>query len=152
MQAKMLFCPSLFLLMFALDLNRLVDRVGANYYYSLGILLCLILIIGFTALGFQAYKTLKEETEDKDKNEMHVWIGISIYVPIICMMILGNIIGSTFLIPMHIGLAVLVTGMLMSKKTDEIEFPGSEFIRAGIIFTIIGGPIFWHNYLGLNWF
>jgi hypothetical protein len=150
-QAKMLFCPSVFLLIFALDLNSLVDR-GANYLDFLAIVLCLIFLVGLTALGFMAYKNLGKNPDRKEVEQTNVWIGISLYFAIIIMMILGNILGSTFLIPMHIGLAVLVTGMLMSKKTDETEFPGSEFIRAGIIFTIIGGLIFWHNYLGLNWF
>lgn len=151
-QAKMLFCPSVFLFIFALDLNSLVDRVGASYLNFLAIVICLIILVGLAALGFMAYKNLGKNPDRKEAEQTNVWIGISLYFAIIIIMILGNILSSTFLIPMHIGIAVLATGMMMSKGANEIEFPGSEFIRAGIIFTIIGALIYWHNYLGLNWF
>jgi len=148
----MLVCPSLFLFIFALDLNSLVDRIGADLPHTLGIFLCLFFIVGLSILGFKMHSIFEQDPKHKDRDVMQAGIGISMYGSIICMMLLGNLIQSTFLIPMHIGLAVLVTGILMSKKTEEVEFPGSEFIRAGIIFSVIGALIYSYNYLGLNWF
>jgi len=152
MQAKMLFCPSLFLFIFGFDLNGLVNRVGADLPHTLEIFLCLFFIIGLSFLGFEMYRILEKDPDHKDEDVINVWIGISLYASIICMMLLGSIIQSEFLVPLNIGIAVLATGMMMSKGINEIEFPGSEFIRAGIIFSVIGGAVFWHNYLGLNWF
>jgi hypothetical protein len=152
MNAKMLILPSVFLFIFGLDLNSLVDRTGGGVPLLFGILLCSFFAISSAFLGFETHKTLNSDPDRKDEDVMNVWIGISMYISIICMMILGSIIQSEFLTPMNIGIATLATGLMMSKGINEIEFPGSEFIRAGIIFTIIGGLIFWYNYLNLNWF
>lgn len=152
MSAKMLICPSLFLFVFGLSLNSLVEKTGGDVPYSLGIFLCLFLTIGFTILGLKTYSERESEPNRKDENVFSVFIGFAMYISIICMMILGNLIQSDFLTPLSIGVAVLATGMMMVREINEIEFPGSEFIRAGIIFTIIGGVLFWDKFLGLNWF